>query len=419
MSETTVPFHFHELVESACKSLSSFSPEQIWPIVQTLEFGLGTNFISIGTTLTYKLPREIFTSADAFMKALAQRTYEARTLAFPILATINPVAATPIFIDFLDSQFSFYDMSYEAGVMRAVGLVWAVMLPHMPATVMVKLWLEGKCSLAGLTDEHVAQIPIDNMIKAIHSPNLGYIHRDIAERIVTIHPQLRQDLVRANMLKQLVDQSEKSLTHAESAFIGYLIGALVANNYQPIIPTLEVLLAKSEGKHLATIDALIRLCHRPFLEQLAVDLPALIKSLKLKWDPHHITFDLVDPIRAVYSLDPSTATERFAAYLTAAAVASDMGAKIAFDIMGVGQSMRINHNGTNVRDNDPDWLAMDPHWIDIAVSFADHPLLCNIAASILKRVPLKERKARLATAGKLPPPKKHTRRSSRSTSKSN
>src|SRR5262249_24605192 len=133
-------------------------------------------------------------------------------------------------------------------------------------------------------------------------------------------------------------------------------------------------------------DALIKLRHAPSLATIAARLPALLESRgPLKWDPHHVGFELSVPLRAIFAMDPATATERFAPYFTDEALAGDSGAQLAHSILSVGRRVLVDHNGTQLGTGDRDYLALDPRWLEIAKRLVGHRRLHKIAAELLQR----------------------------------
>jgi hypothetical protein len=88
-------------------------------------------------------------------------------------------------------------------------------------------------------------------------------------------------------------------------------------------------------------------------------------------------------IAAGFALDPDHASERFAGWFTARAVASERGAKIAHDILRGGQGLVTEHDGTVLRTAQGRLLDCDVGWVTLLEPLRAHPRLGALVRSLV------------------------------------
>jgi hypothetical protein len=377
-------------------------------------------------------PREIWKTSDKLAKALAARGPTIEALALTLLVAIDVDAALPLFEEFLRGDWSSADATtaghqlliglsqpwnelapripdeamlslFRAGCMRLGGLterqldripleeliehvrafdftgglseevkrIFRVVARRAPPTTIAELWLAGRAPEEALSAEAIASVPLDALVKAIAHGAIGYLHVDDAERFCRAHPALATIEASLSLLERLGADDG----HAARAFTRHLVRVMVSHRHLPAIPLLRRL-RQAAGEDAAIFtDALLRFGDRPTLEALAETLAPTAKKLRLRWDLHHTTPALRDPIRAMFALSRERSTEAFAPFFSSRALATETGAKIALDILLLGQGTVTDHGGTVLRSGDEPWLSLDPRWRDVVEGLRSHPRL--------------------------------------------
>ena len=374
----------------ACALVEKIGDEQLFATASTLEISVGTDWSSAGTSMTYKLPRDLFASASGLRQALARRTREARLTAFPVLAVLDAAAAAPLFGESTRLRHeNAHAVSYEANLVRNLWARWQELMALQPPALPAELWLAGKFRFEALTDEQIAAVPAEALRE-----RLPRLDSDALPRVLAAHPTLKSDEARVKLFEALVAERARGRALAVAR-------VLVEGRHPRSADFARSFLDTFGAEDWAAMDLVIATRDRPSLERVFDELAARRARRPLAWDPHHADADLRPAIRAGFALGPKDASARFAPYF--AAIASDEDAKIAHDIWLLGTGTAVNHDGTYLPTGDGDLLDLDPGWMITAARFAHHPRLGPSARSLLRRVEAKERKALLA-AHALPAP---------------
>jgi hypothetical protein len=413
---------------------------KLWKTAQKLDHFVFLAKPRRGAPPIYKSPKEWFKDAKALVAAIEAATPEACAIAFPLLVRCDDAAALPLFMEFLSTELEGLETHVPSrALLFAFSDSWALLGPRVPARTMAKLFVAGRVRLGALDDEQLAVLSIADLVagvrrarlrdgdtteakrvwtalaraparvvgelwleghiatdavpeaaisttapaalvKAIGSGVLGYLHRDAAERVIGVHPALEKPAARMRLLEAIVTTRS---THASCAFGIALISELAAARHRPLLPVLRRLRTHRDFGGSA-MDALIALADRETLQALADGLATRAAKLKPRFDLHHTTPELRDPIRAVYALDPAASASAFAPYFTKKALARDWGAKIAADILMLGQGLITDHRGTKLGAGGGNMIARDPSWRDVLAELVGHPRLGPLAKSLLR-----------------------------------
>jgi hypothetical protein len=436
----------HALVARVLDAVLARSPAAIWAAAKKLD-----GYIALerkGKPARVGAPRELWKRAADFVAVIRARGPVAERLALPLLAAIDADAALPGFRDFVGGDWSGIDPSSDDGQLL-IGLSepWHALSARIPPDEMVALWRANRVRLGGLTEaqlpaiphdelvahlraydftagdgeeverifgalaarashatlaslwlagrapiEHVpdaalAGVSLDALVTAVCDDVIDYLHVDDARRFCAAHPGLRG----LPECLALLERTGDADTHAANAISQHLVRVLARHGHAAAIPTLRRLrAAKEQGEGGAFTDALFALGDRETLEGIAAQLGAIAKRVKPRWDPHHTLPELRESIRATFALHRERATEAFAPYFTPAAVRSEKGAKIALDVLLLGQGIVFDHGGSVLRTGDVAWLALDPRWGDVLAALAKHPRLGPRVRSLRKAYPPKD-----------------------------
>jgi hypothetical protein len=381
------------LIEQACAALDRHDAAALGPVVAGLEIQIGHGY-SDGITSSFELPAKLFADGAAYAAALRRRTPEATQLALPILAGVDAAAAAPIFHAMLLANLTFWTMSYEGNAQRAAGLAYDTLMPLLSARAVAELWAIGAVQAEHLEDRHLAALTVDELLDAIAACKLD---PDPPGRVIGAQPALATADARAAFLDRVLSGPGRR----EYQLVAWLFRDLTAARH-PRAVELAARVDAEEDDHRAAIDVLLELHHVPTLTRWSKELDARAASTKRAWDPHHVSLDLGKYLRGRFALDPATATERFAAWFTPKALASDHGAKLAADALNVGRGVYVDHAGTVLPTGDRDWLDLDPRWLDVVAKLVGHKRLDKLARAVLQRLPLGERRKRIAAAKPAP-----------------
>ena len=382
------------IAERIAIALDRFSAEQIWAVAKEIQVGVPTKFDAHGVAVgDWLAPSQTWSTPDKLTAALRARTKHARIVALPILASLDKEAAAGFFAEAMVHDVSdAYALSYTSALTRGIWARWAEIEPLVPKENFVRLWLAGRFAVASLTDGHLAAVPLEELERWVQT-STAYMGAAEAQRICRARPELGSLEDCAAFLERSV--GERPFSSVQTGFIDYLSQLFGRNKYEPALPLL---------RRLGSLEALFAMNDATTLVPIADSLATVASGSALTWDPHHVTQELRNPIRAAFHLDPTCAFDRLGSYLAPEAVATEQGAKIANDILLIGEGLVVDHQGTKLASGDGLLLQSDPRFVDALRALADHPRLSKHVRSILHamkvRVPLPETKRRTRKAAK-------------------
>lgn len=374
-----------EVVEDACRSITGMDPERLFETVKGLEVAVGTGWSDAGKTLEYAPTVQVFASAEAFQEQLRERTRAARVVAFPALAVLDPARAAPLFARTIGLAIEkAHQVSFEANVFRGLWLRWQELGAYLPAATFAELFLRGRFSLSSLTDEQIAAIPTEPLLEAIYADRLPYPGSGEAERLARVHPAFADLDARGVIAGRLASID----AHFARSLFPLLIASLIEARHPSTEATVLAFLERTGPELPYAVSLVIAIDHRATLERLFGEAPQRIAALAaagaLPWDPYHAISKLAPSIRAGFALDPASSSARLGPYLTPEAVSTIGGAKVAMDILCLGEGRLVDHGGTRLGTGDGDVIAADRGWAPIAARLANHPLLGPTAQQLVK-----------------------------------
>jgi len=232
-----------------------------------------------------------------------------------------------------------------------------------------------------LSDDALATLSIDAVVEALRADRTS-LSGDEAQRLCANLPALATAEASLALFERLVPHDG----NATDGLIWHLVRALAGARHLPAIPALRRLRDRRPPDRRGQLtDALFALGDRATLEEVAAALAPTVKALRITWDPHHTTDELRDPIRAAFARAPERATEAFAPYFTPKALASEKGAKVALDILLLGERVVVDHHGTRLETSDPSWLERDPRWGEVLARLTTHARLGPTARRLARR----------------------------------
>jgi hypothetical protein len=369
-----------DIARDACDLITRESDDRLFTALTALEASVGTDWSSFETSMTYKLPRDLFPDAASFRKALDERTHEARLTAFPLLAALDPERAAPLFAKSLWLKHEgAHAVSYQANLVRNLWTRWEDLIGRLPPELPGELWLAGKFRFEALTDAQVSALPADKLETARSS-----VDSDDWPRILELHPAFRGDDARIALYKAFLAEEERDQALA-------VVRALVASRHERRTELARGFLEAFGPDDWASVNLVIETDDRRSLEEIFGELEARLSKKKLDWDPHHTDPDLRPAIRAGFALGPGDASSRFARWFED--VPDDSAAKLAHDIWMLGIGTAVDHDGTRLGTGDGDMLDKDPGWMITAARFAHHPRLGKTAHALLERMERATREA--------------------------
>jgi hypothetical protein len=369
-----------DIARDACDLIASESDDRLFTALGALEASVGTDWSSLETSMTYKLPRDLFPDAASFRRALDDRTHEARLTAFPLLAALDPERAAPLFAKSLWLKHEgAHAVSYQANLVRNLWTRWEDLIGRLPPELPGELWLAGKFRFEALTDAQVAALPGAKLEKA-----RSWVDSDDWPRILELHPFFRGDDARIALYEGFLADDERD--HALA-----VVRALVASGHERRAELARGFLDAFGPDDWASVNLVIETDDRRSLEQIFGELEARLQKKTLDWDPHHTDPDLRPAIRAGFALGPADASSRFARWFEE--VSDDTAAKVAHDIWMLGLGTAVDHDGTLLGTGDGDMLDKDPGWMITAARLAHHPRLGKTAQALLERMEKATREA--------------------------
>jgi hypothetical protein len=273
------------------------------------------------------------------------------------------------------------EFDFTGGLDEEVARIFAA-VARAPAATLAELWLAGRAPDTVLTDEVIALVPIDALVRALREDALGWMHADDAGRFCAAHPALGSVEASLDLLARVGDVD----AHAARAFTTHLVRVVTAQRHAAAVPVLRRLRSSAGGSADLFTDALFRLGDAETLDEVAATLAPTVQRIRPRWDPHHTTPELREPVRAVFARARERSAAAFAPYFTKAALASEKGAKVALDILLLGQGTIVDHDGTVLRKPGEDWLSLDPGWQDVLAGLGAHPRLGPTAKRLLRRL---------------------------------
>ena len=380
------------------RALDASSDETLAAAVAAATAYVGIGHGEAGTTSTYVPLSEHFADLSTLRAALRRNALEARSAAVILLAAIDPPALLPRWRAMLPLQKrGFHAMSWAGAVAQAASQVWYAMVALLPPDELGEMFLRGETSLRGVPDEVLARLSLDRVVDAVAQASVAGLDHDDARRLAT-HPGLASVEAQATMLSRLL-ALPKTAT-ARYAWIDDLQRRLGASGDERAVPVLLVASADDDARYRAGADsALIALRHAPSLERIGRGVADIAARGDLKWDPFHVARDLQRPIQAVFAVDPATAVDRFAPYLTPKSVENESNAKLVGDILSIGRGVLVAHEGVRIGSGNATWLDADPRWRDVCAGLASHERLGAMVAPLLKGWAAAERGAAKAAKG--------------------
>lgn len=119
-----------EVVEEASRAIAGMDPAGVFETVKGLEVAVGTGWSESGNTMDYATPAQLFADSEAFQRQLRDRTREARVVAFPALAVLDPEKAAVLFGRTIELALEkSHQVSFEANVFRGLWLSWKEHVP--------------------------------------------------------------------------------------------------------------------------------------------------------------------------------------------------------------------------------------------------------------------------------------------------
>ncbi len=336
--------------------------------------------------------REVFTDLGTVSAARAARSRLFSVPLIMLLADLDPAAAAPLFYDIMRARFQFWAVSYEGWVVMLAGAAWWKLTPLLPEGALADLWLTGAAKMDGLRDEQLARVPPERVAEATAARRISPSDVEVA-RYFKVCPTLTETPARLTYLRTLEAGTPNNYSSLGS--LRHLIPLLERTAPDEALPIILDLYERHTS--LSAKEALFRLRHPATMQRLASQLDEAISRAPLKWDPFHVSPGLADPLRAMFALEPSDSSTRFARYFTDEALATEHGAKLARDALALGNSVLVNHGGTVLKTGDVSWLSYDPGWMLVLERLATHVMLGPLACELLPKGN-KARKAGLAAA---------------------
>jgi hypothetical protein len=362
------------IVERVVVALERFSSAALWTAAKNLRMGIPLEInkydVAVGEWVE---PKKLWGGADALAKALASRTKQARIAALPLLVSLDKKLAANFFAEAMMVDLSnAWAVSYAAALHRGVWHRWAEMKSLVPKERFVRLWLEGRFATEALTNEHIRSVPLDELSKWVRDEDLADIDASDVARIRRARPDLTS--LEACLVFLESSLGDAPYTDVQTAFIDHFANLFAQQRYEAALPLL---------RRVGALEALFAMNDRVTLAPLADSLEAITKRQRLKWDPHHVADAIEKPIRAAFQLDPKTAYDRLGRYLTKEAVKTEHGAKIANDILMLGQGMIVSHGGTKLASRDGALIHRDPRFLDALRAIANQPRLLTRIRTIV------------------------------------
>lgn len=371
------------ITADVCRALDAASDEALTAAVAAANAYVGIGHGEAGTTSTYVRLSEHFADLPTLRQGLRKNALEARSAAVTLLAAIDPPALLPHWRAMLPLQKrGFYAMSWAGAVAQAASQAWYAMVELLPPDELGEMFLRGETSLRGVPDEALARLSLDRVVDAVAKAAVAGIDHDDARRLAT-HPGVASVEAQAAVLTKLLALPKTAI--ARYAWIDDLLRRLGASGDERAVPALLVASTDEDARYRAGADAaLIALRHAPSLERIGRGVAEAAARGDLKWDPFHVARDLQRPIQAVFAVDPATAVDRFAPYLTPEAVEKESNAKLVCDILAIGRGVLVSHQGVRIGSGNETWLDADPRWREVCAGLAKHKRLGAIVAPLLK-----------------------------------
>ncbi|EYF08512.1 hypothetical protein [Chondromyces apiculatus] len=340
---------------------------------------------------------EVYPDAVHLAEGLARRDAEVLGAALPLLVAREARAAIPHFLRLLDEDYrAFGPQDVETWIYWSLGAVYPAMIALLPVDTRVDLWLRGKAD----GHAHVplaarAAVPWERLRAALRAGLVTWDGRgsEGLDEVLRARSDFATPEARMARLAELALTAEGG----EREVVTWLVRTLATDRATSAAP----LLLSMRGGDLRPLveEALLSLGTREALDPIAADLDKSARKASLRWDAHHVAPEIKTPIEAMYRLDPTAASARFARYFTDEAVATETGAKLAHDIWAVGTGTLIAHGDYIARTESGSLLRSDPGWLPIAARLVKHPRLGTFARTVLSQGDRQARDAALHAAG--------------------
>ncbi len=395
-----------DITAQICRAAATASDEALTDVIAQTNAHLGIDYNEHGVTSTYVPLAEHFADIRALREALDRHAFEARPAAILLLARIDPAALLPHWRAMSSlSKRGFYAMSWAGGVAQAATHVWYAMIALLPPDELGEMFLRGETSLRGVPDDVLARLPVARIVAAIRDRAIAGLDHDDAKRLAS-HPELTSVEARTRVLGELLALPKAAI--ARYALINNLIEQLGESRDERALPVLLAASQDEDPRFRARADsALITMRHMPSLDRIGRGVAEAAAKGVLKWDPHHVAPELQRPIQAVFAVDPETAVDRFAPYLTDDALKAESNAKLVNDILSVGRGLLVAHHGVRIASGNATWIDADARWREVCGRLATHARLGPVVSPLLRAWGMAPDapKRKSATRKKAPPKK--------------